>query len=120
MHDLLRFCRLFFLLVFLVGCGSGQEATLTGVVSYQGKPLSYALINFHHQDGGPMAYTMTEADGSYTVLTGSRPGLAAGKYRLAIEPADKMKLPDKYRSIETSGLECVVEKGANQFDMRLE
>jgi hypothetical protein len=101
------------------GCGDSLESTVTGTVSYQQKPVPFALMNFHYQGRGPMAYTMTAEDGSYELYTGSKMGLVAGKYRVAIESPSGMELPKKYSAIDTSELEYDVKEGSNVIDIEL-
>jgi len=104
----------------LAGCGGEYEATMTGTVTYNGKPLPFALMSFHNQGQGPMAYSMTEEDGSYEVLTGSQSGLRPGKYKLAFESPPEIALPQKYSTIETSGLEFDVKAGKNTVNIKLD
>jgi hypothetical protein len=106
------------LAVCLSGCG-GQEASLTGIVTLQGKPAPGLIMNFQNVGSGPMAYALTHEDGSYESHTGSTTGLPAGKYKLAFESADP-NFPKQYQTIVTSGLEYDVKKGKNKIDIPLQ
>lgn len=108
------------LLLAAAGCGDGSSATLTGTVTYQGQPVASALMNFHNQGAGPLAYALTDDEGSYSVHTGSQNGLAPGKYKLAFEFPAGSNIPEKYLTIEHSGLEREIESGANTWDIALE
>ncbi len=102
----------------LAGCRETLESTVTGTVTYKGQPVPLALMNFHFQGRGAMAYAMTEKDGTYHALTASKVGLKDGTYRVAIE-ATTIEIPKRYGSIESSQLEVVVQRGKNQFDIEL-
>ncbi len=111
----------FLLLLTLGGCRGGLEASVKGIVSYQGKPVPYAILNFHYQEGrGPMAYAVSDEDGSYEVFTGSERGLLAGHYFVAIESPAGTELPKHYSDIATSGLEYDIKTGLNEIDISLE
>jgi hypothetical protein len=106
-------------LLLPAGCSGGHEASLTGVVTYQGQPVKGALMNLHNADSGPMAYAMTDDTGTYQALTGSQRGLQPGRYRFAFKSPADMVLPSKYLSAENSGLEYEVKPGKNVFDIEL-
>lgn len=108
-----------FLVGIISGCGGGLDATLTGVVTHQGKPVPSLLINFQSVGGGPMAYAATDEDGAYEAFVGSNKGIMPGKYRLALE-ATGDSIPAKYLQVDTSGLEYEVKSGDNTFDISLQ
>jgi hypothetical protein len=108
-----------FIAMALVGCRDTLDATATGTVWYEEKPVPFAVMNFHFQGRGPMAYAVTEENGSYELFSGSKRGLVPGKYRVAIESLDGVQLPKKYSAIDTSGLEYDVKEGANRIDIQL-
>lgn len=107
-------------LAVATGCGGGHEATLTGKVTRNGQPVQHALINFHNQGHGPMAYAMTDESGEFSALTGSRPGLPPGTYKLAFDVGPDLGVPQKYFTIEHSGLQFEVKAGDNVVDIKLE
>ena len=69
MRSVMRFGWLCLLLVFVVlsaGCGSGL-ATVSGTVSYEGKPVEEGAINFTPHDGKTAAAGGMIKDGKYYV-----------------------------------------------------
>lgn len=107
-------------LVVATGCGGGHEATLTGTVTRHGQPVQHALMNFHNHGHGPMAYAMTDESGEFSALTGSQPGLQPGAYKLAFDVGPDSGVPQKYFTIEHSGLQFDVKAGDNVVDIKLE
>ncbi|MDR0609359.1 MAG: carboxypeptidase-like regulatory domain-containing protein [Planctomycetaceae bacterium] len=108
--------------VSLTGCGSGIR--FGGVVQFDdGTPIEGALVSFidtkRQYDG------LTDAQGQYT-LCGATPkdGIPPGEYRVAVSKNsnenEKSTFPEKYASIETSGLTCEVkEKGNSAFNITI-
>ena len=113
-----RLTCVLFVFASLGGCRETLESTVTGTVTYKGQPVPLALMNFHFQGRGAMAYAMTEKDGTYHALTASKAGLKDGTYRVAIE-ATTIQIPKRYGSIESSQLEVVVQRGKHRFDIEL-
>ena len=104
----------------IVGCGSSLESTVSGTISYAGKPVPNAIVTFQGKSGGPGAYAMTNDAGEYSLRTGSNYGVLVGTYRASLQPPQGFELPAKYGSVRTSELEFEVKEGANVFDMTLE
>ena len=104
----------------IVGCGSSLESTVSGTISYAGKPVPNAIVTFQGKSGGPGAYAMTNDTGEYSLRTGSNYGVLVGTYRASLQPPQGFELPAKYGSVRTSELEFEVKEGANVFDMTLE
>ena len=104
----------------IVGCGSSLESTVSGIISYAGKPVPNAIVTFQGKSGGPGAYAMTTDTGEYSLRTGSNYGVLVGTYRASLQPPQGFELPAKYVSVRTSELEFEVKEGANVFDMTLE
>ena len=133
----------------LVGCGSDSPyAPVSGVVTFDGKPIAEASVAFHPNGGGRPAYGLTRSDGTY-VLTSVEQGDGAliGDHRVTItavkmiesEKAKAMKeelgslvdampipppktvwlIPQSYSKPQTSGLEFTVESGKNSADFAL-
>ena len=113
-----RLTCVLFVFASLGGCRETLESTVTGTVTYKGQPVPLALMNFHFQGRGAMAYAMTEKDGTYHALTASKAGLKDGTYRVAIETT-MIQIPKRYGSIESSQLEVVVQRGKHRFDIEL-
>jgi hypothetical protein len=77
-----------------IGCGGGsvhQDAekkptvSVSGIVTYQGKPLKDATVAFHSLDGGLGGNGKSDAVGSFRVTTyGNDDGLAPGKYKVTV------------------------------------
>src|SRR5690606_27270537 len=76
-------------LLMLVGCGqSGGEKTyqVTGIVTFQGKPVKEAAVSFIPEKGRP-ASGVTDAEGKFELSTfGSMDGAIAGGHKVIIAP----------------------------------
>lgn len=106
--------------LFMGGCGSSLESTVTGTLTHGGKAVPLAQIVFHPAAGGPLPYAVTEDDGSYSVLTASDEGLKAGAYSVVVQAmAPGVSLPDVYGSVATSPLKYEIKPGKNVFDIDL-
>jgi hypothetical protein len=130
-------CRIVALLGAMVfaalgGCG-GRTATVTGKVSYQGRPVTYGSVIFVGADKSARS-TAIEADGSYMVASVPRgiaaiavispdpsKGRAAKKQDVANETAAKQwfALPSKFEDPRTSGLACTIDAGHVSHDIDL-
>lgn len=134
------------LLVFLVpvaimaGCGS-KSGTISGKVTYQGKPVEGGSVNFLSE--GPNATMKTggiQKDGSYSVS-----GVPVGPAKVTVQGMKARKLlipaalqkeqggvkevkteqsevyvPPKYSKTETSDLKYDVKSGKQEHDIELE
>jgi hypothetical protein len=120
-------------LLAIVGCSrSAFDSTVTGGVTLDGKTLGQGLVVFA-QDGSNPATGTIGRDGSYTLKTSNMLGLKPGKYRASLSALDtpnpppgvrdttppKQLVPEKYTSLETSGLEFEVKPGNNTFNIEL-
>jgi hypothetical protein len=119
----------------LVGCGSGLGADVEGVVHLDGKPIGPGVVVFAPIDGKDNPATgAIQSDGSYFMKTMRERGLRPGNYKVAVQiheiPTDlaygerdmrpiKFRIPEKYTTVETSGLEFDVEDGSNTIDIPL-
>jgi len=125
----------------VAGCGGGT-GTLTGKVSYKGKPVVYGSVLVRCADGIQRAGNI-ELDGSYTVLNvptgpvkigvdspeppsaadishrGSRPGAKAAAAAPTVDRSKWVKLPDKYADPDQSGQATTVTVGTTPFDITL-
>lgn len=120
----------------VAGCtGSPYEATVTGTVTLDGKPIGPGVVQFvpvgrgHNPATGAIA-----VDGSYELRTSNAAGLAAGAYDVTVAIYDQPKLapgerappgsaplrtPEKYVSADTTDLQFEVQAGANTIDVPL-
>lgn len=128
-----RCCALPLLGVALLGCqGRGiglSTASVSGSVTYQGKPLGFGRIAFVHSSGQAAGAEIV-ADGSFTLtgyqgsnrvaiecLDSDRPG---SKKRRSRDMADnKSLIPDRYMNYSTSGLTFDVQPGENKAEFAL-
>jgi prepilin-type processing-associated H-X9-DG protein len=88
----------------------GQKGTVTGRVTFQGKPVPGGVIVFH--TGGPVIEGKIADDGTYTVTE-----VPVGYANIAIQT--KLAIPAKYRNVMTSGLGCQVKGGKQTHDIAL-
>jgi hypothetical protein len=120
----------------LTGCGgSNNEATVQGLVTLDGVPVSAGSISFVPSGGGTQAYAMSDDSGNYEAYTGREPGLKPGPYRVTVvarqrpttnqtetggpAPAGASITPRWYASPETSGLTFDVKPGSNDINLEL-
>lgn len=107
--------------VICAGCGnSGPSLTkVHGTVRYDGAPVTSGTVQFQGQPGQTPELLpgtgIINSDGTYTVTTAHGPGLASGKYRVAVvsmesgdlespQPVVKWLVPERYANPTTSGL----------------
>jgi hypothetical protein len=124
------------LLTSLSGCGGSEfGATVTGVVTLDGKSITPGFVTFAPEDPAAVpAVSDLDAKGRFTLTTSKKPGLVPGKYRVAVQsyrppgnvtpgqrimtPSERL-IPDKYFSVDTSGLQFTVNPGANTINLEL-
>lgn len=126
--------RLLLLLAFVtatvVGCNhGGATKTVTGAITYQGKPVTSGLINFMPEKGQPLGGGIA-SDGTYST------SLPPGKYQVRIDapaplpegfkegmPMPKLGpplVPEKYANFASSGLTATVSDESRQtIDFKL-
>jgi hypothetical protein len=138
-----RFWRLLsvFLLAVLCGCGSREQlGDVTGQITFQGKPVTKAVIHFSNPTKGIFIAAESNAMGQYVVEMAKGRGLPAGTYQVSISPASPVPtkavpatgplpksikapespdIPPKYRDSKTSGLTLTVVDGQNCFDVKM-
>ncbi len=118
------------------GCG-GAPSSVSGTVTLDGKPLAgsestRATVMFYPVSSGAPAAALTDANGKYTLATGSQAGLNPGTYAVVISateskppsdqgqaPPKRLITPEKYADPERSGFRVDVELGRNVFDFEL-
>lgn len=126
-------------IIGLAGCGgSGRESTISGTVSYKGKPLitGYVLLQF---DNGNSVNGSIQTDGTYSISTpftghakiavGSpKPSKSSDEKRggPAVDPStvpdpDKwVEIPAKFGDPNTSGKETTIGSGRTTVNIDLE
>lgn len=135
----LRFAKITLAVVFacmmvpLSGCSSRQEASVTGFVTIDGKPVRRGRITFVPKERGAGAFAAINSDGSYEARTGSTDGLEAGEYLIALQSRGdsipdphggpplpgKLITPKKYARSRTSGFQVSIDPGSNKVDFKL-
>jgi hypothetical protein len=130
-----------------LGCGEGgvpaDAATVQGVVTFNGDPVSDATVTFRSDDNRS-AVGKTDEQGQYKLSSPQIPGGAApGTYKITVTkreqlqtesiteehpdygkpmpapPEPKHLLPQKYSQPNTSGLEATITQGANEVPLEL-
>lgn len=117
-------------LVVAVGCGEGtKKITVTGTVSYKGKPLSAGILKFSGPEGAYSAASI-QPDGKY-IMTDVMPGetkvgimespqgsgSSSGDKGSAGPKGPPVSLPEKYREPTTSGLSYTIKPDTKQLDI---
>jgi hypothetical protein len=120
----------------LAGCSRGDRpvARVSGVVTYNGKPLTTGTVMFVPIESGPPAYGKIEPDGRYKLSTySSGDGAVIGKHAVMITALEqltpeeaanplrspKLLIPMKYNDTKTSGLTAEVTSDDNMIDFPL-
>ncbi len=92
----------------LAGCGDSEEGDktklvkVTGTITDNGKPLAGVLVSFLPAAGNPSFVPATGesgSDGSYTLYSKNRAGVAPGKYKVTVAPAKSAPVEDAERDI---------------------
>lgn len=119
----------------ITGCGGAFDATVSGVVTLDDKPVPRGTVSYTPVQGGPAAYAPIEEDGSYEMRTGRERGLPIGEYQVTVTanepppvlqtaqggppPEGKPITPPWYQLKDSSGLRYNVESGSNEIDLKL-
>jgi hypothetical protein len=123
-------CIVAIYLLLAVGCGKKLDASLSGVVTLDGKPLHTGLVTFTPVKSGAAAYADIGADGRYSARTGNNAGLACGDYVVTVValtrpprgrddlPGDLLT-PTRYSNPRQSDLHFTIGPGANRIDIHL-
>ena len=119
----------------VAGCGSrhGDLGMVSGRVTFQGEPVSQAVVVFSSAETGVHIQAEVDQDGRYEMHGIAAQGMPPGTYHVAVEPPPVdlpvgpipkgfqmpkyPKIPAKYRSVDTSRLEYQIRSGDNQFDI---
>lgn len=119
-----------FVLLGGIGCDSGPvTGTVKGTVTYQGKPVGNARINFVDDAHGVSSNVATNTSGEYTLPD----ALPIGEYAVDVgplipdDPANQkslpaltVKLPPKVLNTTTSGIKFTINKGVNEFNLEIQ
>lgn len=125
------------LLILVFGCwgNPGGGVPVTGTVTYKGEKLVNGTVTYVNGMGDPVAIGFIGVDGSYSLdQSASFKGIPPGKYRVFInswkeEPGPTpgggysvgvSRIPAKFRSYETSGLNVEVGESGSVIDISLE
>ena len=134
---MIRFCTVFFPLVFIIGCGGSKTYPLNGTVVFvDGTEPAKELAGYNvtiepeapnaegkKHSGSGLIY----ADGKFKISTFDlNDGAVPGKHKVAITPpilsgdgpVPKPLIPSRYGDLGTSGLIITVESG--KPDIKLE
>jgi hypothetical protein len=119
---------------FVSGCSQqGLEASVTGKVTLDGKPIGPGYISFvpAGETRNPAQGRVLE-DGTYSVKTAHVAGLPPGIYQVKVsvhepmaDPNERVEVmpplvhPEKYTKPEPSGLEYEVTSGPNTINIEL-
>jgi hypothetical protein len=115
---------------------------VTGIATYEGKPLGRGLIQFMPAVGGPgkrSSVGIIDSSGRYNMSTfNTADGVRPGEYLVSIDGAmdtgevakpinlgdenavitpSKSAIPAKYASIQTSGLKVAIPEDATQLNL---
>ena len=123
--------------VVAVGCGTpGEElGPVTGRVTFDGKPVTGAIILFQDDGRGIHMQAKLDENGRFEVSMAAGYGLPLGTYAVAVKPtgdlppemqgpvdpslftdlqrSQRPDIPQKYRRASTSGLTITVEHGGS-------
>jgi hypothetical protein len=118
----------------LSGCGR-PTGSVSGKVTYQGKPLTSGLVIFVDKDGFVSQPAGIEVDGSYAAqgvyvgptkvcvethpLSGGDGGPALTKDGKEVPRARYVPIPAKYKDAKQTELSLDVKSGANLFDIEV-
>jgi hypothetical protein len=124
---------LFFLLIFVIGCGP-RTSDVNGTVTYKGKPVRIGNVMLS-PDKGAHTYAELKDDGTFTALkvpVGScrvtvtspdpaRPVIVKGESVAKKGPADPrwFALPSNASDPEKSGLRFEVTSGVNNWEVKV-
>ena len=122
-------------LLGLCGCPhSSQESRVAGQVRLDGTAIGPGTVVFAPVGAGKPSTGSIDDNGSYSMNTSRDVGLAAGKYKVAVSirempqnvkrgdrpPPGKLRIPEKYESDATSGLQYEVQAGSNTINVELQ
>ena len=118
---------------FAAGCGGPNAAKVSGLVTLDERPLTSGTVTFHPQSGaGAIATGSIDAQGRYTLSTGTDAGLTPGNYVATVVATEEVKpakandepifrpiTPARYGDTAQSKLTFEVKAGANEIPLEL-
>ena len=115
--------------VCTAGCGKrDNRVAVSGTVTVNGQPLTRGIVWIHSDEGNP-AQAMLNRDGSFTA-TEVTPGVvtlavteepgASGLAKSKSPHFQTAKIPEKYKSAQTSGLRFTVGPNSGPLTLNLE
>ena len=140
---MLKHYLLLLALITVLGCGGGSKtASVTGRITYKGKPVPKGNVSFTPVQGATRAAAgLTDENGNFTLGSlSANDGALPGSYRVSIiargpdrapkagevgsgMPGEMMPgdpiIPTKYFAPDSSGLTFEVKKGSNRADFDL-
>lgn len=120
--------------IVVVGCGSPHDASVHGVVTLDGEPLTIGEVQFHSLGNSATAYGRLADGGAYQLSTGTESGIDPGEYQVTVvakepfpenlptgstPPIPKVISPQKYGRLETTPFKFTVVAGDNTIDLPL-
>lgn len=120
--------------MFWAGCSRGKDPDLpetvaaTGVVMYQGKPVSDATIMFYPVQGRKPASGKSDAAGKFTLTTFSKnDGVIPGEHKVTVNAYEstpqgvsmKSSIPEKYANPNSSPLKMTVSETQPELTLEL-
>lgn len=112
------------------GCGNGLaqvsgQVTLDGVPVKGGKEGARVTVQFQPANGvGANGIGLADANGNYTIGTGSQFGVTPGEYYVSCTvnslDANGPKADPKFSSTKTSGLKFTIAPGRNECNIPLQ
>jgi hypothetical protein len=124
--------RVLWLSCIVAGCDSNKNlVTVTGHVTYQGKPLEQGSIVFISPHSRQVTGEITSGNIVSVTTLHENDGIAAGEYSVAITSRDQSEkyknsmappslIPVRYADVSTSGLKANIQPNDNnvlQFDL---
>jgi hypothetical protein len=110
------------LLLVSCGCSNGLPVgEVTGKVTYQGKPVPFAAVEFQPVGDGKSSLGWTDENGEYTAMyTLSHEGVLIGLHKVTLrtyaqEGQSAAPVPAEYSG--KAGVEFEVKPGSNQLDI---
>jgi hypothetical protein len=93
------------------GCGRSNLVKVNGVVTLDGKPLSWATITFNPIGGGRPASGLSDENGNFELTTSStNDGAAPGEYKVTVTKEQASELVKIDPSAGPKGLEAMFAK----------
>ena len=122
-------CMAAWLPIALAGCGGASNATVSGTVTFQGKPLPSGTVAFFGKDN-QVASGAIESDGHYSV---QRVPVGPVKISISTPPPPSqeaaasgmptlqtIEIPAKYSDPAQSNLTFTVKPGSQEYPIKLD